>query len=139
VDFYIIPKMTDRPLLTCTDIWAKELISFHRKPNKKVRLFQNKLPGIMNLGKYKEPQLNKSNNNNEQYLPENTPKSLKDSIFEIQSLFTTSTACSIITLGEFKICLTTKMFSLGQVLPYFERKKAKSRGIIDDLSQRGIV
>jgi hypothetical protein len=125
VDFYIIPKMTDRPLLTCTDIWAKELISFHRKPNKEVRLFQNKLPGIMNLGKYKEPQLNKSNNNNEQYLPENAPKSLKDSIFEIQSLFTTSTACSTVTLGEFKICLTTNVLVRSGVT-VFRTQEGKS-------------
>jgi hypothetical protein len=120
--------MTDRPLLTCTDIWDKELISFHRKPNKEkqeVRLFLNKLPGIMNLGKYKEPQLNKSNNNNEQYLPENAPKSLKDLIFEIQSLFTAGTACSTVTMGKFKICLTTNVLVRSGVT-VFRTQEGKS-------------
>jgi hypothetical protein len=51
-DFYIIPEMTDSPLLIGTDILNKELISFHGKPNGEVRLFKNKLSGIMNLGKY---------------------------------------------------------------------------------------
>jgi hypothetical protein len=55
-DFYIIPEMTDPHLLIGTDILNKELISFHRKLNGEVRLFKNKLPGIMNLGKYNEPQ-----------------------------------------------------------------------------------
>jgi hypothetical protein len=43
VDFYIIPKMTDRPLLTCTDIWDKELISFHRKPNEEVMIISKQI------------------------------------------------------------------------------------------------
>jgi hypothetical protein len=107
-DFYIIPEMTDPPLLIGTDILNKELISFHRKPNGEVRLFKNKLPGIMNLnlGKYNEPQTIKTNNL-ERYLPEDPPESLKDLISEFQSLFTTGTACSTVTTSELKIRLTT--------------------------------
>jgi hypothetical protein len=105
-DFYIIPEMTDPSLLIGTDILNKELISFHRKLNGEVRLFKNKLPGIMNLGKYNEPQTIKTNNL-ERYLPEDLPESLKDLISEFQSLFTTGTACSTVTTSELKIRLTT--------------------------------